>query len=55
VAIRPDILEETDGPMLRHGLQEMNNQRIYAPTGACTRPDSERLEERYTEFQAFRG
>lgn len=53
VAIRSDILAEVDGPMLRHGLQDMNNQRLFTPTGAHTRPDPERLEERYSEFMAF--
>jgi putative restriction endonuclease len=54
VAIRKDILEEVDGPMLRHGLQEMNNQRLTTPAGTHTKPDVSRLEERYADFLAYR-
>lgn len=53
VAIRDDVLEEVDGPMLRHGLQEMNNQRLVTPTSAHTRPASDRLEERWADFLAY--
>lgn len=51
VEIRPDVLAEIDGPMLRHGLQEMNGARVTVPTGRQTRPDKQRLEERYAEFR----
>ena len=51
--IRQDILEEKDGPMLRHGLQDMHNQRLMkVPTARAARPDAERLDERYAEFLA---
>jgi len=60
VGIRPDlvvevqarVLAEIDGPMLRHGLQEMAGVRIAAPQSMQSKPDPERLEERYTEFRA---
>jgi len=52
VHIRADILAEIDGPMLRHGLQEMDKRTIVAPTGRQTRPDIARLEERYADFLA---
>jgi putative restriction endonuclease len=32
IEIRPDVLQETDGPMLRHGLQGMHRQKIVLPT-----------------------
>jgi putative restriction endonuclease len=52
VEIREDILEEEDGPMLRHGLQELHGQSlIIIPRAAELRPDPERLEERYRAFQ----
>ncbi|WP_187271754.1 HNH endonuclease [Aeromicrobium terrae] len=49
--IRQDILEEIDGPMLRHGLQEMHDRRLMRiPRSHAARPDQVRLEERYQEF-----
>jgi len=51
--VRQDVLEEVDGPMLRHGLQEMHNQRLMKiPRTRASRPDGARLEERYAEFLA---
>jgi putative restriction endonuclease len=52
VEIRPEILEERDGPMLLHGLQELHGTNISAPRRVRDRPDSDRLEERYEEFLA---
>jgi len=52
IQIRQDILDEIDGPMLRYGLQEMNNRHVTVPTSRQARPDHERLEERYAEFLA---
>lgn len=51
--VRQDILDEIDGPMLRHGLQEMHNRRLMkVPTVRASQPDRNRLEERYAEFLA---
>lgn len=50
VEIRQDILEEEDGPMLRHGLQEMHGHRIIVPKREVWKPNPEFLEERYEEF-----
>jgi putative restriction endonuclease len=52
VEIQPSVLAEMDGPMLRHGLQEMKGVRITVPRAPHARPDPDRLEERYEEFQA---
>jgi putative restriction endonuclease len=52
VEVRPDIMTETDGPMLRHGLQEMHGTRIALPRSRRDHPDPRRLEERYLKFQA---
>jgi putative restriction endonuclease len=52
VEIRRDILAEIDGPMLRHGLQEMHGATIRAPHSPAERPDPERLEWRYAQFRA---
>jgi putative restriction endonuclease len=52
VEVREDILIEIDGPMLRHGLQEMHGAGIFVPRSHRDRPDPTRLEERYAEFRA---
>lgn len=50
VHIRHDILDEIDGPMLRHGLQGMHNERLQPPRTRTARPSPDRLEERYADF-----
>lgn len=60
MAIRPDytveihhrLLDETDGPMLLHGLQGRHGQPLMAlPRQRRDKPDPLRLEERYQEFR----
>lgn len=51
VEVAPRLLREHDGPMLLHGLQEMDGRRIDVPTLRRARPDPERLEDRYRRFQ----
>jgi putative restriction endonuclease len=51
VHVRQDILEEVDGPMLKHGIQERHDQPLMVvPSSRLTRPDVDRLEQRYAEF-----
>lgn len=50
VHIRRDVLEEHDGPMLLHGLQELHGSRIVLPRRHHPKP--EYLEERFGQFQA---
>ena len=50
IVVKPEILEEKEGPMLRHGLQEINDRKIIVPTQLNQRPDPERLEQRFTSF-----
>lgn len=52
VHIRPDVLAEKDGPMLLHGLQEMDQARIGLPRHETLWPRREYLEERYARFRA---
>jgi putative restriction endonuclease len=53
VEIRDDILEEVDGPMLRHGLQDLQGKKlVVVPSRRDHRPDSEALAERYEAFRA---
>lgn len=52
VEVRRDILDEIDGPMLTHGLQKMNGERLTAPRQRAARPDPDALEERYETFRS---
>jgi putative restriction endonuclease len=52
VQVRPDVLEEEDGPMLLHGLKGMHGERILLPRRATHKPDPELLARR---FEVFRG
>lgn len=52
IAIRSDVLEEVDGPMLRHGLQEMNGKSIHVPTSSRLKPNKDYLAERFERFRA---
>ena len=44
------LLEETDGPMLKHGLQAMHGTVLTLPHARRDRPDPERLEMRFSRF-----
>lgn len=50
VAINRDLLEEVDGPMLRHGLQEMHGREISVPPRSGDMPSRDGLAERFAEF-----
>ncbi len=50
VHVRQDILAETDGPMLRHGLQEMHGRTIVLPSRQQDHPDPDRLARRFSRF-----
>ena len=52
VHVRPDVREETDGPMLLHGLQELHESRVVLPSRRVDRPDRDRLAWRYQRFRA---
>ena len=50
IVVRPDVLEETDGPTLEHAIQGLHGQRIVLPTKLADRPDVEFLAERYERY-----
>lgn len=50
VRIDQRLLEEVDGPMLQHGLQEMHGSSLTVPQRRQDRPDKSRLEQRFAEF-----
>lgn len=51
VEIRADILSETDGPMLVHGLQGFQGVRITVPERLQLQPNRDFLAERYEMFR----
>lgn len=53
VEVRKDVLDQTDGPMLLHGLQDFDGKQIWLPPPrkADLRPDEDALEERYERFR----
>ena len=51
VEIREGILEETDGPLLEHGLKALHGSRLrMVPRSRRDRPDEELLTLRYQRF-----
>lgn len=52
VTINRELMEEVDGPMLQHGLQEMDGRALTLPRHRADRPSKERLDERYSEFRS---
>ena len=51
IEIREDILHETDGPMLLHGLQGLHNARIQLPRAEKLKPNQDLLDLRYKRFK----
>ncbi len=51
VRVNEEVLQEVDGPMLRHGIQEFHGQTLMVlPTRRVERPDRSLLDERYQAF-----
>ena len=50
VSINREVLEEVDGPMLLHGIQEMHGRTIALPERRRDRPDRELLAWRWERF-----
>ena len=50
VRLSAALLDLPDGPMLRHGLQEMNGRRLILPRRRVDYPDPERIELRFHQF-----
>jgi len=50
INVREDILEEIDGPMLKYGLQETNNQRLILPRKRNLYPNRDYLAQRFDNF-----
>jgi putative restriction endonuclease len=52
VHVNRDLLNEVDGPMLKHGIQEMDKRPLTLPSRRTDRPDRERLASRFESFLA---
>ena len=55
VEVRADVLNESDGPMLVHGLQGFHGTRLFVPQRQAAQPDRRLLEERYSRFRKLAG
>jgi putative restriction endonuclease len=51
VEVRRDVLDDTDGPMLIHGLQGFHGMSLLLPRIRALRPDPVLLEARYERFR----
>ncbi len=52
IHLRQDVLDEHDGPMLLHGLQEIHGSAIETPRDKAKRPNRDFLAERFERFRA---
>lgn len=52
IHVKDDVLREVDGPMLKHGLQEVDGTRLILPRRRELRPNRDFLAERFERFRA---
>jgi len=52
IEVRQDILHEIDGPMLKYGIQAVNNQKLILPRSTILHPNKAYLDVRYKRFKA---
>ena len=52
IHIREDVLKEVDGPMLKHGLQDMHGEKLHVPNPPALKPKRDYLEHRFDRFLA---
>ncbi|MDP9888294.1 HNH endonuclease [Pseudarthrobacter enclensis] len=51
VQVRPALMREDGGPMLRYGLQELHGKRISVPSVRAERPRQDLLERAFERFR----
>ena len=51
IKVKEDVLREKDGPMLKHGIQELQDQKLILPKSKKAWPEQEFLDVRYQEFE----
>ena len=52
VEVAPRLLEESNGPMLTHGIQGVHGVELHIPREKAAWPDKNRLEIRFDQFRA---
>ena len=52
IEVRPDVMEEADGPTLQHAIQGLHGLTITLPKRAEERPSPQRLEKRFARYQS---
>ncbi len=52
IHLRQDVLDEVDGPMLTHGLQEMHHRILHVQRRPAERPSRDYLAQRFDRFRA---
>lgn len=52
IHVREDILLEKDGPMLKHGIQEVSGGKLLLPRSSSAKPNPDFLAERFDRFRA---
>ena len=50
VQVRPGVLLEQDGPMLKYGIQAVHDVRLALPARPTHRPDRDLLAQRFAAF-----
>lgn len=50
VHVNEQLLEEIDGPMLKHGIQEMHGTRLVTPSSRALKPSRDALDLRFADF-----
>lgn len=50
IKVKEDVLREKDGPMLKHGIQELQDQQLILPKSKKAWPNKELLDLRYQKF-----
>lgn len=51
IKVKEDVLREKDGPMLKHGIQELQDQKLILPRSKKAWPKQEFLDVRFQEFK----
>lgn len=50
IKVRQEVLDEIDGPMLKYGIQSLQNSKLILPKSKNDFPDREKLAQRYLKF-----
>jgi putative restriction endonuclease len=50
IEVRKDVLNEIDGPMLKHGIQEMHGNKLILPHSNSRKPNKDWLAIRFDNF-----